>query len=246
MKRYLFLLFTLLLFAPSVCLAGFGYTIPNRDGSGVESSSECDGALVCQNFEGTGYDNSESWTEYFTEASGIINEDYTSAALRGTYSLLMDGETYKYVYDTVSFTANSSVYIHILHRTATDSTDSIDYLVSVLDSSDNVLGSLQYVPSNDRINLVSGGVTDYGSTDDLSVSTTYHLWIDYIAGSGSDGTFSLYIGTTITKPASPTHTITTSSSTADAAKLRFGSQRDGEFIRDQVIVKSTSFSSVDS
>jgi hypothetical protein len=48
--------------------------------------------LVNQNFEGTGYDNAEIWTEDLG-TGGTVNEDYTTTPLVGSQSLLLSEAT---------------------------------------------------------------------------------------------------------------------------------------------------------
>ena len=72
--------------------------------------------LVNQNFEGTGYDNGETWTEY-VGTGATVNEDYATspAPLAGEQSLYVvggsdDGETY------TSFSSSGTIHVRMMIR----------------------------------------------------------------------------------------------------------------------------------
>jgi len=74
----------------------------------VAGGDECDSTLVCQNFEGTGYDNSETWD------GTNDNEDYAGASvIRGSQSLEL-------TYDAgipsagTNFTADDELWVHFI------------------------------------------------------------------------------------------------------------------------------------
>lgn len=82
-------LLSVLLFLPA-CLIG-GAVSPTDYiavlGAPQVASAPAATYLLNQNFEGTGYDNSESWTE--TLDGGTVDEDYTTTVLAGSQSLFM-------------------------------------------------------------------------------------------------------------------------------------------------------------
>ena len=93
MKKLIFLICLI----PSICF-GDAWTvglIPIGTASAPAcADSSCTGFEVCQNFEGTGYDNSESWTTW----NGTPAEDDTTATLlRGSQQMALDNTDRVYI-----------------------------------------------------------------------------------------------------------------------------------------------------
>ena len=74
---------------------------------------DCTGKLGCQNFEGTGYDNSETWTEGTegTLTTGVLNEDYAVSPIRGSQSLRMKDDSTNGFWTTYMFPAQDDIYL---------------------------------------------------------------------------------------------------------------------------------------
>ena len=209
----------------------------------VGSSDECADYLVCQNFEGVGYDNSETWTESSIDGgSPTINEDYTGTVLRGTESLLIVGDDYKYGRSGPTFTGQSDLYTHFMYRAEDLTTNNNTFIFFITDSSDNELAKIQF-RTNGQIYFVSGGQTDFSVTT-IVADTTYHIWVDYHKGTGADSSAEIYFGTTATKPGVASGSVTGGNATADAAKVFCQATWDINNYFDQVLAKSTEFSSV--
>ena len=206
-------------------------------GSGIDGD-ECDGALVCQNFEGTGYDNGESWT-----AESSCDPDYDgSNVLRGDQALEMS-------YDNsapdayVDFTGTSEVWAHAMWQ-ATYIGTAVVPIIEILNSDGSeVIFSVNV--STSKFALFCG--TEYVSyTATISTDTEYHIWL-HLDGVDQEG--ELYIGTSATRPASPVASVTNGDNT-DSSMARFNvtgssyadSSDYGYF--DQVVVMATEFTSV--
>jgi hypothetical protein len=202
------------------------------------AANECDGKLVCQNFEGTGYDNSESWSEVDSP-----DEDYTTTVLRGSQSLDISGDTYEST--TITFSATGPCYVFFRFRfSALPSSDASIFIMR--DASDNQLAALR-LRSNGYIRAYNGtgGYENSGGT--YSANTTYYVWLEYTAGSGADGETKVYIDTDTTKPAA-TITVSDGDATTDATKVVLTNGNDGtpNFVFDQILVDDEAISDVDS
>ena len=207
-------------------------------GSGVPVSGgcteNCADYLICQNFEGTGYDNSEAWTE-----NGTVDEDYTTTILRGSQSCQIT--TTGYISPTDAFTGQSTLYMHWLYRKASNP-DSEARLFAIRSSAGYMAyGHLQ--PDGTIKLTVGNGTPAY--TSELSNDTTYHIWVVYTAGTAGNGSVSLYAGTGLTRPASPLATAnnTGGTSVGDAIVVVFDSGGVTTTV-DQILVDGSSFSEV--
>jgi hypothetical protein len=98
-------------------------------------------------------------------------------------------------------------------------------MAALRDSSDNqIIYLMARTDGNVRIYHGSTACTTTGLT--INDGTARYFWIDYALGSGSDGTASLYIGTSTTKPGTAVCSITTGTATtsAPAAKISLGGE----------------------
>lgn len=197
--------------------------------------------LINQNFEGTGYDNSETWTEFGT---ATIDEDYTGVVLAGSQSLRIKSTASSGRAVSPTFSDASDCWVYFLFRPVTIPGTSHGAAMLrngttvVLTITINATGSLSIR------NGSSGGTT---TTNTMSTGTTYHVWGHYIAGSGADGFGSVGFSTTGTKPTSGTSYTehTTGNGTASVNAMQCGSQSgEGsdtfEFIYDKVLVSASS------
>lgn len=172
-----------------------GIEIGNIDkinGVAVSDISKFDGydvvyCLVNQNFEGTGYDNGESWLEWTggTLTSGVLNANYTTA-LRGSQSLRIkddasygiaaltkfgDNTGYNALYGFFRFkltdlpTGTSEVQTHYNAQGDVNEPDYIDYheVISV-------------TPSGSQYGWVVQNLTGVTGTTLYNVNTTYYVW----------------------------------------------------------------------
>lgn len=197
-----------------------------------DCTENCGDYLICQNFEGTGYDNSEAWTE-----SGTVDEDYTTTILRGSQSCQIT--TTGYISPTDRFTGQSTLYMHWLYRKASNP-GSEARLFTITSSMGYVAqGHLQ---TDGTIKLNVGNGTDV-YTSELSNDTTYHIWVAYTAGTIGNGSVSLYAGTGLTRPASPLATANNAAAVGDAEIFRIYTGGVTATV-DQILVDGSSFSEV--
>lgn len=204
-------------------------------GSGGGGCTEnCGDFLVCQNFEGTGYDNSEAWSK-----GGTVNPDSTAVVLRGSQSCQI-ATTYGYIWSP-EFTGQSTLYMHWLYRKASNP-DSEARMFAIRSSAGYMAyGHLQ---PDGTIKLTVGSATP-AYTSELSNDTTYHIWVVYTAGTAGNGSVSLYAGTGLTRPASPLATAnnTGGTSVGDAIVVVIDSGGVTTTV-DQILVDGSSFSEV--
>lgn len=228
--RKLSIIFLILLFAIS---ANAATTVSGRPcPGGAAIANECGSTLVCQNFEGTGYDNSESWTESCTSAT--CDEDYATspAPLRGSQSLLMDaGDGASSTY--VAFTAQDEISGHFMIRVGADTG-------GTLMSIKNGTTTLFYIGYNSGGNKYIANAATLGATG-FTVPETHYVWFHYKKGTGADEINKWWYSTTRTFPGNGSEDISISdgASTAQADRIYLQDSIGGPTaIFDQLIVKA--------
>ncbi len=203
MKKLIYLLLLLLIVA-TPC---FGQDMARMSlgviGGGVPAAgcadTSCTGFLICQNFEGTGYDNSETWTENVTGTAVVDEDDTTATILRGSQQLKItagDGTGSA----RTAFTASGTVYGHVKFKTGDATPTATVYIITLYDST---------YGNNLSIRILTGG--QLGLTDEshpgntvgvLSDNTAYHIWFSYTKGAGTDAKYTLAFSATTTEPTS--------------------------------------------
>jgi hypothetical protein len=243
MKRLLFVLIFLLISSVTEARMACG-TYGGKTATATCADSSCSGFDVCQNFEGAGYDNSESWTE--TCGTGATcDEDYTTSPLRGSQSYYYNAGTgASTLYKTI--TTRSEYYGFIKVNKISDITTNI--LVALGANAVNKF-YIGYTTTNDKISLTYDSATVCGGTDSFDTGTTYYLWFYYKSASaspGSDGVYRIWLSTTPTKPASPlceSTTQTTVTTTINRLYLN-AAANTGETKFDQVLLSPTEIGDV--
>ena len=200
----------------------------------------CTGFMFCQNFEGTGYDNSETWTE-----GGTVDEDYTTTVLRGSQSCSLA--------DSSSIRHNTGgtyteIYAFARYRFADATPTSSTYIYKNLDGSAD-FGGLKLLTTG-RLSCDHGAQSNV-SSGSLSSDTTYYIWIHFKASTGAgDGIMSATVSTT-RNPAEATAALGCSEEAGDDADTNidtvyFGSSAAGGagVIVDQVLVKTSAIGAV--
>lgn len=190
--------------------------------------------LVKQGFEGTGYDNSETWTE-----NASPNEDYATAPapLDGSQSwqsAAIGGESY------TSFTAQDDVWAYAVCniQTLADNRD----VFQIRDSGGTYVLSLR-AHADGHLQILNFATSVHTSAGLVSNGTTFHVWLHYIKGTGANSTGELYVSANDTKPGSPQASMTTGGSTAQAARVAVMGWNDGNYIWDKVRVDDVSIGS---
>jgi hypothetical protein len=190
--------------------------------------------LVKQDFEGAGYDNSETWTE-----SGVgIDEDYTGVVLAGSQSLRINSSAASAHTSSPTFTGQAEVWGYFIYRPAS------------LPAASTVIANFLTAVGNDclrlRINsggallIRAGGGTEATSVGTLSAGTTYHIFLYFLKGSGANAFASVAFSTDGTKPTSGNNyrESTNGTITSDVEVFRFGqaSSSTMDFVFDKVRV----------
>lgn len=188
--------------------------------------------LVNQNFEGAGYDNSETWTEV-----GTVDPDEATIVLRGSQSLKIatagsDGYT-----TSPAFTALDT--LHVAFRFRVDTTVSAVHLICVGYLNTTSVWRLQ-TDTTAHLVVRHGTTSSTAGATALSTNVTYYIWIDYTKGTGADGTMACYLSTTRTKPGSAEASLSNGNGTDQTDRLRlmgdYASSQDITVYFDQVLV----------
>lgn len=200
--------------------------------------------IIQQGFEGTGFDNGETWTK---TGPGLVNEDYTTIALDGSQSFHV-GETNNTAYATSIFASSQSeVWGYFLFRADALPTG----LTRMFGFMPGVAGlSLECMLNTTGTVLIRNGSSGSATTvDAMSANTTYHVWVHFKVGAGGDGLATVGFSTTGTEPTSgnafASHT--TGNATSNADRVRVGVYTSGtnqaDFTYDKIRVKTSSIGS---
>lgn len=209
------------------------------------ADSSCSGFLVCQNFEGAGYDNSESWTEEIGTTGGVVNEDYTTSPGRGSQSLQVRPGSTTPSYTYMTFTPQAAIYGHFKMYVAT--APSVNYADVFSTSDAGITQLVAILIDTDRgIRLASPGAINSDKTAPLDLNTWYHVWYYIAKGTGANAQAWLRYSTSNVMPASNSATITTGTWNTDrAAAYPSSLNASGSDIRfDQFLVKTTAIGDV--
>jgi hypothetical protein len=198
--------------------------------------------LLEQNFEGTGYDNAETWTE---SATGTVDEDNTGTVIAGSQSLRVNisgqtGSTY------ASFTATNDVYCKFRFRVA--STNGGNQVIATIRDGATVLGTLTLAGASRVLRALAMGGSNGTSTDVLPLNTDIYIWFEYLAGTGANGICRCGWATTDSKPSlastgAKTGVSSNGTSTAQPSRLYLGNTGSGtvECFFDAVQVSASAF-----
>jgi hypothetical protein len=196
-------------------------------------ASECDGKLICQNFEGTGYDNGETWSE-----AGSPNPNYTTSPIRGSQSLYCPSTL---AYSEISISPQTNLWIHFAFK-SDDITPSSSSSILELYNDTTLLSKIMN-HSAGQIWAYHGSSVDTVATG-LSDNTVYHIWLNYIASSGSDdGVLNVYYSTNTTR-GSVALSISDGTSTGAINKVRLYG-RFSNYWFDQVYASTSEITDVD-
>jgi hypothetical protein len=216
----------LLLCLPVLCGAGYIINPYGSFGSGGSPPSY----LLDETLEGTGYADG-TWTEYREESQGTIDEDYTTTVLSGSQSLYIQSITYRLAStDSKSVTTSGTAGVYFIWQPKVSSTNTYD-LIILEDSSNNEVGRLR-VSSSDQLQMFHGSSSHAVQT--VSISTTYHIWMDYTPGTGANSSLLVYVATSSTKPGTATDSLTNENETTTVDHVVLACQYAGEGIFDNI------------
>jgi hypothetical protein len=209
-------------------------SLKKLDGTDVTS-----GYFFTETFEGSqvdsltesGYDNT-GWTS--STAGNTPGDTASPGPLAGSKSWRSASGGYLYR----SITATGTLYCYwVAHYTAITANE---LLFELRDGSNVTVAALRARATN-TLRIEQNGVNSSNAANStLALNTTYHFWLHWAKGSGSNGTMSLYMSTTAPKPGSPVTNlnITTGAATTDATQLRLGSGTV-TFLLDNVVYDPT-------
>ncbi|DBA35084.1 TPA_asm: hypothetical protein vir555_00058 [Caudoviricetes sp. vir555] len=239
MKRLVLIILGVLL-----CTPLYSDMNPYIAGVPVSCTENCGDYLVCQNFEGTGYDNSETWTESVPEGGTVDEDDTTSPVMSGSQQLLITGGTSAVSSVHISFGEQSEVWGHLLIKVP-DATPGFDIELFRLGNASTSQRALVYLRTSGILRASAGGANS-NSIGTLSDNTAYRIWYHYRASTGSDGVWDIWVSgaDTLTRPASPWCTISTHTETSNVWTFmhRIGA---GCTIRsDKILIDNAEFTTV--
>ena len=185
-----------------------------------------------ETFEASEYDNT-GWTE----GGGSVNGDYTADPLRGTNSMQITANNN---FLSRSLTASSSKSFFWRFR-GTNSSSPIT--VFRIYNSTTQISEVNYRGSVELFSIEHGSASANSSTGVLTAfDTDCWIWLDWAAGGGSDGTMSLYVSETSTKPGAATVSLTNGTATSDVDLIRLHAGEAG-MVYDDFIYNSTTIGS---
>ncbi len=184
------------------------------------------GFLLQEGFEGPGYENT-GWSEI-----GLPDPNHTNQVLRGSQSLNLTGR--EFIYRTLVATNNFDLYFRARWNVW------VDYISFIYFETADYLAAGSVFADNNLLQVNHGSASVTGTTP-IVPDTTYHIWLEWIRGTGSNGTMNLYVSTNVIKPSLPEASISTGNG-GSIERIYFGAFAagfdvliDSLFIDDQTI-----------
>jgi len=185
--------------------------------------------VLTEDFEGPGFENA-GWFKTSTP-----DEDYTTTVLHGAQSLHCLGGQYI----SRSFTVSNSFYMYLMARwNVWGDYNNIIYW-------DNVnYGFVADLYANHNFFQIAHGSAFTSGLARITTNTTYHIWLEWTMGTGTDGTMNLFVSTNGIKPAVPDATITNGTGLA-TARMYVGPTGPGpDVIFDRILVDTVPIGNV--
>ena len=172
--------------------------------------------LLSQGFEGTGYDNGESWTP-----TGSPDPDYaTPITGEGSQSMRINVSAATAYAQCASFGDNASVTVCLRLRVATFGSSTIPLIIG-RNAANTASWSLNW-GSGTALRVQHGSIISAAGTTTIVNGTEYYVWLEYAQGTGLNGVMRCYLSTTTTRPGSPDSSVTNGDGTNQTAILRLG------------------------
>src|SRR5882672_6141687 len=146
--------------------------------------------LLSEGFEGAGFENT-GWTPV-----GSIDPNYTASPLAGAQSLRCNGTS---SYIQRAFVRSNDFYGYFQVRWLTLAP--FKYVINWVDGDANSIAWVVTEGFPNRFRIGHGGNSVVGSTV-LDTNITYHVWVEWMRGTGADGTMNLFMSTNGVKPGS--------------------------------------------
>lgn len=196
--------------------------------------------LLNETFDSTGYDVA-GWTE---SSASDIKEDYTTspAPLSGTQSLYFDAAVNNRLLDSPAFAASDTLWVSfLLHDDEAALPGAARPFFAIKDSVGGASQVVLTMETDGDLTIACGSATSR-STDSIARNTTYRIWISYSKGTGANATAAVYWSSPATDPKGAAKaSVSTGTSTAQAASIRFVGNTDMEWHLDDVQVAATEF-----
>lgn len=184
------------------------------------------GLLLEEGFEGPSYENN-GWSEL-----GLPDPNYTNQILRGSQSLNLTGS--EFIFRTFIATNNFDLYLRAHWN------EWADYISFIYFETADYQAAGSLFADNNLLQINHGSASVNGTTT-IQMDTTYHIWLEWLRGNGTNGTLNLYVSTNVIKPSLPEASISTGNGGA-VERIYFGSFSagfdvviDSLFIDDQPI-----------
>jgi hypothetical protein len=247
MKK-IFLIMLIILISSSTAFAGIVMAGTQLGALDPESPvvDECLDKLVCQNFEDSGYDNSESWTEYVGTGGTVDEDDTTATVLRDSQQLkIYAGDSGQTSNTYASFTAQSELWFHVRVKFPDGTPTTATYFLTLSDGSST--SAFVSLLTTGGIRAYQGSVYNAGATIPVFADgTAYHVWGYYKASDTgqNNGKMTIWVGTSTTRPEAPECSVNTGTAETTVARILLQEKYQGTAYFDQVIVSTTSFTTV--
>jgi hypothetical protein len=199
--------------------------------------------LVHQNFEGTGYDNSETWIAT-TGTGGSIDPDEATTVLRGSQSLrIYAGDSGQVSQTKITLgTTYGDVWAFWRVRIGSTLPAADTSFVRLLDGVDGIAGYVMIRATGNG--KIFHGTAEASALSIWSPNVTYYAWWHWTRGTGSDGLSQLYISTSSTRPASPITTLTSGNASTSPNTLQLRSLNQATLYFDQVQLSASEITNV--
>jgi hypothetical protein len=238
MKRNLALILALLFASTAQAIL---WIVPTRPGTpppaGYEFTETFEGSTL-DDQSNNGYDNS-GWGSYQPGAANNPHYATSPAPLEGSYSLRTATDDLANVGRTTGYTSSGTFAVYCMVHVPTVWNEA--HVIWLRNSSAVVVLALHMDATDGKFQIGDHQLINNGVTADatgFNLATTYHIWLEYIKGTGANGQGKLYVSTTSTKPGSPTASFNTGTATTDAYELLVFGGASGAII-DRVIADGT-------
>lgn len=195
--------------------------------------------LLEETFDAAGYDVA-GWTESNTSE---IKEDYATAPapLSGVQSLYFDVTATRSL-DSPAWTGADTVWISFLFHDDEAALPGAPRLFCALKDSVGGTTVASVTLETDGDLTVACGSATSRSSESITRNTTYRIWLTYTKGTGANGLAAVYWSTPSTDPKGTAKaSVSSGTSTAQAASVRFAGYTDLEWHLDFVQVAAAEF-----
>jgi hypothetical protein len=191
-------------------------------GGGAAACDDETGMLVYEDASGTG--TPTNWSDVEGATGGDVDwDDTTATILRGTQELKLTGGDAAISTTTyASYSASTTVSVHVLFKISDATPSAATQFIRLLDAGDSLRGYVE-LRTTGYLRAAQGSIYATDTSTQLADNTKYHIWFDWVSetGGGTNGTASIYVSSTKTKPASPVVEVTAGDAEYSLTKIRF-------------------------